>query len=125
MSATDGIAVRRTASLRSPMKRILVTGGGRGIGRATAILAAQKGWSVAINYASNVVAAEETAAMVRDAGGRAVLVPGDVAVEQDVIRNFDAARAEFGGLDGVVVNAGIVGPAQQLADMSAERIRRG
>jgi NAD(P)-dependent dehydrogenase (short-subunit alcohol dehydrogenase family) len=124
MSATDGIAVRRTASLRSPMKRILVTGGGRGIGRATAILAAQKGWSVAINYASNVVAAEETAAMVRDAGGRAVLVPGDVAVEQDVIRNFDAARAEFGGLDGVVVNAGIVGPAQQLADMSAERIRR-
>jgi NAD(P)-dependent dehydrogenase (short-subunit alcohol dehydrogenase family) len=106
------------------MKRILITGGGRGIGRATAVLAAKRGWSVAINYASNSGAAEETAAMVREAGSRAVLVQGDVAAETDVIRNFATAREQLGGLDGVVVNAGIVGQAQQLADMSAERIRR-
>lgn len=106
------------------MKRILITGGGRGIGRATAVLAAKRGWSVAINYASNTAAAETTAAMVRDAGGRAVLMQGDVAIESDVIANFETARRELGGLDGVVVNAGIVGQAQQLADMSAARIRR-
>jgi NAD(P)-dependent dehydrogenase (short-subunit alcohol dehydrogenase family) len=106
------------------MKRILVTGGGRGIGRATAVLAARRGWSVAINYASNSAAAEETAAMVREAGGRVVLMQGDVAVEKDVISNFKSAVKDLGGLDGVVVNAGIVGQAQQLADMSAERIRR-
>lgn len=106
------------------MKRILVTGGGRGIGRATAVLAARRGWSVAINYASNSAAAEETAAMVREAGGSVVLMQGDVAVEKDVISNFESAVKDLGGLDGVVVNAGIVGQAQQLADMSAERIRR-
>jgi NAD(P)-dependent dehydrogenase (short-subunit alcohol dehydrogenase family) len=106
------------------MKRILITGGGRGIGRATAVLAARRGWSVAINYASNAAAAQETAAMVRSVGGKAVLAQGDVTVEQDVIRNFETAGKEFGGLDGVVVNAGIVGTKQELADMSAERIRR-
>jgi NAD(P)-dependent dehydrogenase (short-subunit alcohol dehydrogenase family) len=106
------------------MKRILVTGGGRGIGRATAVLAARRGWSVAINYASNSAAAEKTAAMVREAGGSVVLMQGDVAVEKDVISNFKSAVKDLGGLDGVVVNAGIVGQAQQLADMSAERIRR-
>lgn len=106
------------------MKRILITGGGRGIGRATALLAARDAWSVAINFARDQDAAGDTARLVQEAGGRAFTVQGDVTVEQDVIRIFETARAGLGGLDGVVVNAGIVGPASQLADMSAERIRR-
>ena len=66
------------------MKTILITGGSRGIGRETAILATCKGGSVGINYIGNEEAAEETVAAVRQAGGRAVLVKGDVAAEADV-----------------------------------------
>ncbi|WP_119273222.1 SDR family oxidoreductase [Taklimakanibacter deserti] len=106
------------------MKTILITGGSRGIGRETAVLAASKGWSVGINYVGNEAAAEETAAAVRQAGGRAALVKGDVAVEADVIAMFDATEKTLGRLAGVVINAGIVAPSLTLAEMSAERLRR-
>jgi NAD(P)-dependent dehydrogenase (short-subunit alcohol dehydrogenase family) len=79
---------------------------------------------VAINYVRDEGAAEQTAAAARAAGGRAMTVRGDVAIEADVVGLFAAARAELGGLDGVVVNAGIVAPALPLAQMSAERLRR-
>lgn len=106
------------------MTTILITGGARGIGRATALLAGARGWSVAINYVGNEPAARDTAEAVRAAGGRALTVRGDVAVEADVIGMFEAARAAFGGLDGVVVNAGIVAPSLPLAEMGADRLRR-
>jgi NAD(P)-dependent dehydrogenase (short-subunit alcohol dehydrogenase family) len=106
------------------MKTILITGGSRGIGRAAALLAGARGWSVAINYASNGQAAEETAAAVRGAGGQAAIMQGDVASEADVIAMFEAAERDLGPLDGVVVNAGIVAPGMTLAEMSAERMRR-
>ena len=106
------------------MKTILITGGSRGIGRAAALLAGARGWSVAINYASNRQAAEETATAVRGAGGRAAIMQGDVASEADVIAMFEAAERDLGPLDGVVVNAGIVAPGMTLAEMSAERMRR-
>jgi NAD(P)-dependent dehydrogenase (short-subunit alcohol dehydrogenase family) len=106
------------------MKTILITGGSRGIGRETAILAACKGWSVGINYIGNEEAAEETVAAVRQAGGRAVLVKGDVAAEADVIAMFEATEKALGRLSGVVINAGIVAPSLTLAEMSAERLRR-
>lgn len=106
------------------MKTILITGGSRGIGRAAALLAGARGWSVAINYASNRQAAEETAAAVRGAGGQAAIMQGDVASEADVIAMFEAAERELGPLDGVVVNAGIVAPGMKLAEMSAGRMRR-
>jgi NAD(P)-dependent dehydrogenase (short-subunit alcohol dehydrogenase family) len=106
------------------MKTILITGGSRGIGRAAALLAGARGWSVAINYASNRQAAEDTAAAVRGAGGRAAIMQGDVASEADVIAMFEAAERDLGPLDGVVVNAGIVAPGMKLAEMSAERMRR-
>jgi NAD(P)-dependent dehydrogenase (short-subunit alcohol dehydrogenase family) len=106
-------------------KSIVITGGSRGIGAATARLAGKRGWSVAINYAGNEQAARETAAAVEAAGGRAIVVRGDVAEEGDVIAIFDAAAEAFGLIDGVVNNAGIiVPPPQPLADMSAERIAR-
>lgn len=106
------------------MTTILITGAGRGIGRAASILCGARGWSVGVNYASDAAAAEDTAAAVIAAGGKAVAVQGDVASEADVIRMFDETAAALGPLDGVVINAGIVGPASTLADMSAERLRR-
>ncbi len=73
------------------MKTILVTGGTRGIGRATALLCARKGWSVALNYVSNQSAAEEAAREVRAAGGHAITLQGDVAAEAGC--HFDVRRS--------------------------------
>ncbi len=106
------------------MKNILVTGASRGIGRATAILCGTKGWSVAINYLQDRAAAEVTAQFVRAAGGIARTVRGDVTREPDVASMFEAADAMLGRLDGVVINAGVVAPSLQLADMTSERLKR-
>jgi NAD(P)-dependent dehydrogenase (short-subunit alcohol dehydrogenase family) len=106
------------------MKAIVVTGGSRGIGRATALLAADRGWSVALGYIGDEAAATRTASEVASRGGRAITVRGDVAAEADVVALFDEAEAAFGRLDGVVVNAGIVAEAAPLMDMSAERLKR-
>lgn len=106
------------------MKTIVITGGSRGIGRATAVMAGARGWSVVVNYTRDGDAAAETVAAVIAAGGKALAVRGDVTVEADVLHLFDAAQAAFGPLDGVVVNAGIVAPAACLADMSLDRLTR-
>lgn len=106
-------------------KSIVITGGSRGIGAATARLAGSRGWSVAINYVSNEAAAREVVAAVEAAGGKAIARQGDVASEADVVALFDAAQAAFGGIDAVANNAGIiVSPPQALADMPLERLRR-
>lgn len=104
-------------------KTVLITGASRGIGRSTAILAGQKGWSVGVNYVGNKRAADEVVDAIVAAGGKAKAIQGDVAVEADVISVFKQA-AELGKLDGVVVNAGIVAPASPLIDMDIERMRR-
>ena len=75
------------------MTTILITGASRGIGRATALIAGQHGWSVAVNYISDRAAAEATVAAVAGAGGRAVALQGDVSVETDVISLFEQAEA--------------------------------
>jgi NAD(P)-dependent dehydrogenase (short-subunit alcohol dehydrogenase family) len=105
-------------------KTILVTGASRGIGRATAILAGERGWSVGVNFVADRAAADEVVERIRESGGRALAVQGNVAVEADVIGLFEAVEAGFGPLDGVVVNAGIVAPPLPLAEMSMERMRR-
>lgn len=106
------------------MRTILVTGASRGIGRATALKCAAHGWSVAIGYLRDAAAAADTVQAAQALGGRAIAIQGDVAVEADVVAMFDAAQAAFGALDGVVINAGIVAPSLQLADMGADRLRR-
>ncbi|GEO15613.1 SDR family oxidoreductase [Microvirga aerophila] len=104
-------------------KTILITGGSRGIGRATALLAGRRGWSVGVNYVGNQSAAEAVVGAIGAAGGKAVAIKGDVTSEADVLAMFDAV-AQLGPLDGVVVNAGAVAMPSRLMDMEAERIRR-
>lgn len=103
---------------------LLVTGGSRGIGAATCRLAAARGWSVTVNYRADAEAAAVTVAAVEAAGARAVALPGDVALEADVIALFDGAEAALGPVTHVVANAGVVAPGAKLADMSADRLRR-
>ena len=105
-------------------RTIVITGASRGIGAATARLAGQRGWSVAVNYVGNETAARETAAAVEAAGGRAIVVKGDVSSETDVVALFEATAKAFGVIHGVVNNAGIAEIAMKLADMSVERLRR-
>lgn len=104
-------------------KNLLITGASRGIGRATALLAAAQGWTVGINYRSDRAAADEVVAQILAAGGEAVALQGDVADEADVLRLFEAMDT-FGPLHGLVINAGIVAPPMPLLDMSGERLRR-
>ncbi|MBN8996271.1 MAG: SDR family oxidoreductase [Rhizobiales bacterium] len=105
-------------------RSIVITGGSRGIGAATARLAGKEGWSVTFSYIGNEKAAKETAAAVEAAGGKALAVKSDASVEKDIIALFDAATKAFGPIDGVVNNAGIVGVTAKLADMDYERIKR-
>jgi NAD(P)-dependent dehydrogenase (short-subunit alcohol dehydrogenase family) len=104
-------------------KTLLVTGGSRGIGRATALAAAGLGWRVAVNYAHDAAAARAVVAEIQRGGGEAVALHGDVAREAQVVRLFEDAAA-FGALGAVVVNAGVVAPAARLTEMSGERMAR-
>jgi NAD(P)-dependent dehydrogenase (short-subunit alcohol dehydrogenase family) len=106
------------------MSCVVISGASRGIGRATAIAAGERGWSVLVNYREAEGAAEETAALVRERGGRASPWCADTTCETDVAAMFDAAAAEFGPVEAVVVNAGIVASASSLADMELPRLRR-
>ena len=105
-------------------KTILVTGGSRGIGRATALRAGALGWNVAVTYVNDAAAAADVVSSILANGARAMAIQGDVSSEADVMRMFSKALEELGPLDGVVANAGIVAPACELAEMTFERLRR-
>lgn len=105
-------------------KVLLVTGGGRGIGAATARLAAREGWSVAVNYHANSLAADEVVRAIRADGGSAIAVQADVADEAQVLRMFEHVDARLGRLDGLVNNAGVVDVAAPLAEHRVARWRR-
>jgi len=105
-------------------KTILITGASRGIGRAAALLAGRRGWSVGVNYVRDEAAALAVVREIQRSGGKAVALHGDVAFEADVVGLFEGAVKALGPLDGVVVNAGIVAPPARLADMSVERMKR-
>jgi NAD(P)-dependent dehydrogenase (short-subunit alcohol dehydrogenase family) len=103
---------------------MIVTGGGRGIGAATARLAGARGYSVCVNYLHNRATADAVARDIEAAGGRAIAVAGDVAREADVIRLFDEAQAKLGPLTALVNNAGILERQTRLDDMDAARFER-
>ena len=103
---------------------LLVTGGSRGIGAATAVLAARKGFAVAVNYTRNAAAAEQVVHAIRSAGGNAIAVQGDVAEEEQVLELFAQVDSKLGRLTALVNNAGIVDRTSRVEDMSLERLRR-
>ena len=105
-------------------KIMLVTGGGRGIGAATCRLAAARGYAVAVNYTQNRAAAQEVAEAIVKAGGRAIAVQADVAVEGEVQAMFRTVDAALGRLDVLVNNAGIVDLAMRFDQMDAARWQR-
>jgi NAD(P)-dependent dehydrogenase (short-subunit alcohol dehydrogenase family) len=102
----------------------LVTGGGRGIGAATAELLAHEGHAVAVDYVRDAGSAEALVARIEASGGKALAVQGDVSIEADVLRLFAAVDRELGPLTGLVNNAGIVDRASTVEAMSAARIER-
>lgn len=105
-------------------KVLIVTGGGRGIGAATATIAGSRGWRVAVNYAQNEEAAASVVRAIGDAGGEAIAVKADVSIEADVLRLFETVDTAFGRLDGLVNNAGIVGMKARVDEMDASRLDR-
>ena len=103
---------------------VLVTGGSRGIGAATALLAARQGFTVAVNYSSHSLAADEVVRQIRAMGASAVAVQADVAVEAQVLAMFEEIDARFGPLSALVNNAGVVDVAARVDQMDVQRIRR-
>ena len=103
---------------------LVVTGGGRGIGAATARMAAARGYDVCVNYRANKDAASKVAADVQAAGRRAVAVPADVSIESDVVRLFETCDRELGRVDALVNNAAILERQMRLDAMDAARITR-
>ncbi len=103
---------------------LLITGASRGIGAATAILAAQQGWSVAVNYASNQASAHAVVARIRESGGNAIAVQADVGDEAQIMRMFAEVDAQLGRLTGLVNNAGMVDVTAKVEDHSWARWER-
>src|SRR5687767_6581169 len=102
---------------------MVVTGGGRGIGAATARLAALRGYTVCVNYVRDAAAAASVVDAIGQAGGQALAVAGDVAKEPDVLALFDAA-AQAGPITALVNNAGILERQGRLDEMEAARFER-
>lgn len=105
-------------------KVIVITGGGRGIGAATALLAAQQGYKVCINYQADEQAAQQVLEQVRALGAQAIAVRADVSIEDEVIGLFQRVDSELGRVTALVNNAGTVGHKSRLDEMSEFRIQK-
>lgn len=103
---------------------MIVTGGGRGIGAATARLAAAQGYAVCLNYMADATAAESLAAEISDGGGRAIAVQADVADEEAVDRLFTESERQLGPVTALVNNAGLTGLSSRLDQVDGETLRR-
>lgn len=103
-------------------KNLLITGGSRGIGAATAVLAAAQGYRVCINYLSDHVSAERVCGQIREAGGHAIAIQADVSNEDEIIRLFARVDSELGRISALVNNAGTVGESSRLENMSEFRM---
>ena len=105
-------------------KVVLITGGSRGIGAATAILAARQGYSVVVNFRANAAAADGIVRDVEAHGGTGISLQADVSSEADVLRMFAEIDGRFGRLDGLVNNAAVVDLAAKVEEMTLARLTR-
>ena len=112
------------ATTTNPQRTVLVTGGSRGIGAATAWLCAQRGWAVAVNYAQHSAAAQALVERIQAAGGRAVALQADVSDEAQVLAMFDALDKALPPLVALVNNAGVVDLPARVDVMSLQRLQR-
>ena len=103
---------------------LLITGASRGIGAATAVLAAQQGWAVSVNYASNAQAAHDVVKRITDAGGTAIAVQADVGDETQIMRMFAEVDHKLGRISGLVNNAGVVDVTAKVESQSWARWER-
>ena len=107
----------------SDRRVVLVTGASRGIGAATAVLAARRGWNVVVNYASNAAAADKVVEQCVEAGVDAFAIGADVADEQAVVALFEEIDDQYGRLDAVVNNAGVLGQQGTFDTFDGDRLR--
>jgi len=105
-------------------KTLLITGGGRGIGAATALVAARTGWDIAINYLEKSARAEALVDEIENIGSKAIAYPADVANEAAVVAPFAAIDRDFGPLHGLVNSAGIIGPHGRIDTVDAAGLDR-
>jgi NAD(P)-dependent dehydrogenase (short-subunit alcohol dehydrogenase family) len=105
-------------------KIILITGASRGIGAATALQAAQRGYAVCVNYRQNADAAEKVIEQIKSAGGRAIAVAADVSQESQVVKLFEAVDKAFGPLTALVNNAGYTEKQSRVEAVDAQRLQR-
>jgi len=103
---------------------MIITGAGRGIGAATAIMAAQKGYAVAVNYRSDKASADKVVAEIEADGGRAIAIQADVIDEAAIVAMFETVDRELGRVEVLVNNAGIVDQISRVDEMSFERVDR-
>jgi NAD(P)-dependent dehydrogenase (short-subunit alcohol dehydrogenase family) len=103
---------------------VLITGGSRGIGAATALAASQAGYAVAVNYTANSLAADEVVRQIRAIGGTAITVQADVALEAQVLAMFAKVDAKLGRISALVNNAGVVDVPARVDAMDVARLRR-
>ena len=106
------------------MSIMIITGASRGIGAATARLAATRGYAICLNYRQNADAAHALARELSSRRGKVITVQADVSVEADVLRMFDTVDRELGRVTTLINNAGMLEPQAQVSSMSAERIAR-
>lgn len=114
----------RATRHRAPASARSWSPGSRGIGAATCLLAARRGWAVAVNYARDKAAADAVVDAIAAAGGRALAIRADVARDADVTALFSRIDAELPPLAGLVNNAGVVDQPSRVEAMSVERLQR-
>lgn len=106
------------------MKTMLITGASRGIGAATALLAAKSGYAVAVNYKKNKTAADDVVSRIVSGGGKAVALQADVTRREDIARLFSEVDRHFGKLHCLINNAGILEHQKKFVDLDFERLQR-